>query len=148
MFVITDPARAWGSGDSGRVYEFGLDDNNSAAAVQPMLIETPPPADLVVANVVIPASAKVGDEVEITFSVDNASINPAYGRWTDALYLSADNAWDLSDTLIGKVAHVGDVAGNGSYTATLEDQTAADDGRRLARRRAAGPLQRGVRGPN
>ncbi|MDH3460422.1 MAG: hypothetical protein OEM00_05480, partial [Burkholderiaceae bacterium] len=120
VFVVTDPARAWGSGESGRVIEFGFEDNNNAAAAQPMLIETPPPADLQVTNVVVPASGQVGDEVEITFTVSNASINPAYGRWTDALYLSADNAWDLSDTLLGKVAHVGDVGADGSYTGSLK----------------------------
>ncbi|HEV6968860.1 CARDB domain-containing protein, partial [Roseateles sp.] len=120
VFVVTDPARIWGSGDTGQVLEFGKDDNNNAAAIQPMRIETPPPADLVVTNVVVPASAKVGDEVEITFTIQNSSINPAYGRWTDALYLSADNAWDLNDIAIGKVAHVGDLGANGTYTATLK----------------------------
>ncbi|MBW8892121.1 MAG: hypothetical protein JF617_08165, partial [Burkholderiales bacterium] len=120
VFVVTDPARIWGSGETGQVLEFGKDDNNNAAAVQPMLINTPPPADLVVTNVVVPPSAKVGDEVEITFTISNSSINPAYGRWTDALYLSADNAWDLNDVQLGKVAHVGDLGANGTYTATLK----------------------------
>jgi hypothetical protein len=120
VFVVTDPARIWGSGDTGQVLEFGKDDNNNAAAIQPMRIETPPPADLVVTNVVVPGSAKIGDEVEITFTIQNTSINPAYGRWTDALYLSADNAWDLNDIAIGKVAHVGDLGQDGSYTATLK----------------------------
>ena len=69
-----------------------------------MRIETPPPADLVVTNVVVPNSAQIGDEIEVTFTIQNTSINPAYGRWTDALYLSADNAWDLNDIQIGKVA--------------------------------------------
>ncbi len=120
VFVVTDPARAWGSGDNGRVYEFGKDDNNNAAAVQPVLIEVPPPADLVVTNVVVPSSVSVGQEVEITFTVTNQSTDPALGRWTDALYLSSDNTWDLNDQLLGKVAHAGDLAGNGTYTATLK----------------------------
>ncbi|HET7864109.1 MAG TPA: putative Ig domain-containing protein, partial [Burkholderiaceae bacterium] len=120
VFVVTDPARAWGSGESGRVLEFGHDDNNASTAAQPLRIETPPPADLQVTQVVVPATGQVGQEVEISYTVANQSINPAYGRWTDALYLSSDNAWDLNDTLLGKVAHVGDLAGNASYDGKLK----------------------------
>src|SRR5690606_21573452 len=95
VFVITDPARAWGAGDAGRVFEFGGNEqNNHSAAAQPLVIETPPPADLKVTNVIVPTAGKVGEEVEITFTITNDSINPALGRWTDALYLSADNEWD------------------------------------------------------
>ena len=120
VFVVTDPARVWGSGDTGQVLEFGFDDNNNAAAAQPMRIETPPPADLQVTNVVVPSAANVGDEVEIAFTIANASINPAFGRWSDALYLSADNNWDLGDILLGKVEHVGDLGANGQYSGTLK----------------------------
>src|SRR5690606_35714972 len=91
-----------------------------SAAAQPLVIETPPPADLKVTNVIVPTAGKVGEEVEITFTITNDSINPALGRWTDALYLSADNEWDLGDTLLGKVTHVGDLGANGSYTATIK----------------------------
>lgn len=119
VFVVTDPARTWGTGDYGRVREFGREQNNATAAAQPIILETPPPADLKVTNVTLPASAKVGDEVRISYTVANDSINTAYGRWTDALYLSSDNSWDLGDVLIGKVDHVGDLAGGGSYSGTL-----------------------------
>ena len=123
VFVVTDPARAWGGGDAGRVLEFGFDDNNNGAALQPMLIETPPPADLQVTAVQLPASAQVGQTVQFDYTVTNVSpINPAYGRWTDAVYLSADNSWGLDDLLIGKVAHVGDLAANASYNGTLSAQ--------------------------
>ena len=128
VFVVTDPARIWGSGEAGQVAEFGRDDNNSAAAPQPLRIETPPPADLVVTDVVVPASAQVGDEVQISFTISNASLNPAYGRWTDALYLSTDNRWDLADIALGKVAHtgnLGDLGANASYSASLKTQLPA-----------------------
>ncbi|MBO3704008.1 MAG: hypothetical protein J5W83_15990, partial [Candidatus Accumulibacter sp.] len=122
VFVISDPARAWGGGEFGRLREFGGERNNALAAAQPLLIEIPPPADLVVTQVVVPASASVGDTLRIDFSVANQSSNPAWGRWTDAVYLSADNQWDLGDLLLGKVDHVSDPAGlaaNGSYDGTL-----------------------------
>ncbi|MDB5858608.1 MAG: hypothetical protein JWQ76_2297, partial [Ramlibacter sp.] len=120
VFVVTDPARAWGKGDFGDVREFGKDQNNATAAAQPILIDTPPPADLKVTNVVVPAQGTVGTQVEITYTVLNDSDNPAQGRWTDALYLSSDNAWDLGDKLLGKVDRTaGDLAGHASYTAKL-----------------------------
>ena len=119
VFVITDPARAWGSGEFGKVREFGKEQNNSAAAVQPIIVETPPPADLKVSNVVIPSNANVGDDIQINYTIVNDSVNTAYGHWTDALYLSSDNSWDLGDTLLGKVDHNGDLEPQGSYSGIL-----------------------------
>ena len=60
VFVVADPARAFGSGGTGSVIESGHEDNNASAAAQPLRIETPPPADLVVSQVVVPATAQVG----------------------------------------------------------------------------------------
>lgn len=45
---------------------------------------------------------------------------PHFGGWTDAVYLSDDNLWDIGDRLLGKLAHSGVLAENDSYTATLE----------------------------
>ena len=109
----------WEDFPAGSVREFGNEQNNETAAVQPILIELPPPADLVVSNVTVPSQGVVGEEIEISFTIDNQSINPAYGRWTDAVYLSADNSWDLGDKLLGKVSHTGDLGANGTYTGTL-----------------------------
>ena len=117
VFVITDPTH--GPTDAGSVLEFGNDNNNSGAAAQPMLIQTPPPADLQAQDVVVPTSGNVGDAVNIQFTVVNNSINPAYGRWTDAVYLSSDTNWSLDDILLGKVVHTGDLAADASYTASL-----------------------------
>ncbi|MFN9746157.1 MAG: CARDB domain-containing protein, partial [Betaproteobacteria bacterium] len=120
VFVVTDPSRAGGAGEGGRVVEFGGEDNNDAAPLAPMLIETPPPADLVVQSVTVPSGARIGEEVEITFTIANTSASTAaIGRWTDALYLSADGTWGLDDVLLGRVERVGDVAANGSYSGTL-----------------------------
>ncbi len=120
VFVITDPARAWGAGENGKVREFGKEQNNTTAALQPILIETPPPADLIAGNVVLPAAAKVGDDIQVDYTITNDSINPAFGRWTDAVYLSGDSNWDLGDILIGKVDHNGGLNANPSYNASLK----------------------------
>ncbi len=58
--------------------------------------------------------------MKITPAGINDSNNPAYGRWTNAAYLSADNAWDLGDKLLGKVDHRGGLLVNGSYSGTLK----------------------------
>ena len=119
VFVITDPARTWGTGEFGAVREFGKEQNNATAAVQPIIVETPPPADLKVTTVSLPAHANVGDEVQIEYSVVNDSSNQAYGRWTDAVYLSRDNNWDLGDILLGKVDHNGGLIAGASYANSL-----------------------------
>ncbi|HEX8961620.1 MAG TPA: CARDB domain-containing protein, partial [Rhodocyclaceae bacterium] len=119
VFVVTDPARTWGTGEYGRVREFGKEQNNATTAAQPIVVQTPPPADLKVTGATLPASANVGDDIRIDYTITNDSINPAYGRWTDAIYLSSDNAWDLGDVLLGKVDHIGDLGAHGSYTGSL-----------------------------
>jgi hypothetical protein len=119
VFVLTDPAAQGSTSLQGDVREFGHEDNNSLTALQPLVIEIPPPADLVVSQVNLPSQLVVGADFTIDYSIENASDNPAYGRWTDALYLSRDGQWDMGDILIGKVDHVGDVAGHASYTGQL-----------------------------
>ena len=37
-----------------------------------------------------------------TFNLEDADL---YGKWTDGVYLSEDNIWDNSDTLVASVAH-------------------------------------------
>ncbi|MCP4925155.1 MAG: hypothetical protein GY916_04335, partial [Gammaproteobacteria bacterium] len=122
VFVVTDPANTWGKGSFGSVREFGNEQNNAGTTVQPILIETPPPADLVVSNVVVPASAVTGEDITIDYTIQNDSINQAYGNWTDALYLSSDNEWDLGDRLLGKVEHFGGLNASGSYSGSLTAQ--------------------------
>ncbi|WP_346949757.1 putative Ig domain-containing protein, partial [Dyella sp.] len=122
VFVITDPARAFGAGPYGQVLEFGNDQNNATAAPQPMLVQTPPPADLKVTDVTVPPQAQVGDTVTVNYTIVNDSTNPAYGQWTDAIYLSMDNVWGLDDILLGKVTHSGDLAGGASYSGKLTAQ--------------------------
>ncbi|WP_051319435.1 CARDB domain-containing protein, partial [Chitinimonas koreensis] len=118
VFVITDPARSWDR--DGEVREFGREQNNALAAEQPIVVDTPPPADLKVNTVSVPASGTVGSEVEIGYTIVNDSTNPAYGGWTDAIYLSSDNAWDLGDILLGRVDHAGGLAAGAAYSGSLK----------------------------
>jgi RHS repeat-associated protein len=66
-----------------------------------------------------PTTAKPGANAAITYTVKNLSGPPVTGDWYDSVYLSRDGALDPGDALLGRVHHVGDVAGLSSYTETL-----------------------------
>jgi RHS repeat-associated protein len=66
-----------------------------------------------------PTTATLGDSTAITYTVKNLSATPATGDWYDSVYLSRDGTLDPGDALLGRVHHVGDVAGLSSYTETL-----------------------------
>ena len=102
-----------------RVYERGSEANNVAFDALAMLITESPPADLVAGTITIPANGVPGQSATITYTVHNQGANPALGRWFDSLYLSADDQWDLSDKLFGRVEYSGDVPGGAGYTETL-----------------------------
>lgn len=70
-------------------------------------------ADLSVTAIDAPASATPGDSATITATVANTG-SRATGRWTDQLWLSADDQWGLDDRLLGSVEHAG-LAGGSSY---------------------------------
>ena len=93
--------------------------NNSRPSAVPLLIDYPPPTDLTVSDIIIPGDSKSGDPISIAWTVTNASSQPAAGRWVDAVYLSADGAWDLADRLLGRVEHNEDLLAAQTYTATL-----------------------------
>jgi hypothetical protein len=78
-------------------------------------------ADLVVTSVNLPANAVPGQSINISYTVKNqgAPNATAYGSWTDAVYLSADDKWDINDALIGNATHSGDVAVDASYNGNL-----------------------------
>ncbi|MCP4713252.1 MAG: hypothetical protein GY869_31865, partial [Planctomycetes bacterium] len=100
VFVLTDVPG--GYYPLGRVIEGG-EGNNATASVVPMLIELPPPADLQVDEIVVPAAGYSGDSVVIEWTASNHSTEAIKGSWVDSAYLSTDAIWDLGDKLIGSV---------------------------------------------
>ena len=117
VFVVTDPAR--GSG-RGKVFEGGFERNNATPNAPPSIFELPPPADLQVEEIVFGGAARSGETIHMEWTVANRSSNPTASGWSDAVYLSDDNVWDIDDRLLGKVAHNGVLGEDGSYTATLD----------------------------
>ncbi|HEX4609016.1 MAG TPA: putative Ig domain-containing protein, partial [Urbifossiella sp.] len=117
VFVLTDPADQYNP--RGKVIEAD-EGNNATPTATPLLIDQPPPSDLVVTAVSAPATAQSGDLVHLTWTVTNAGVNPATGTWHDTAYLSADNAWDVADVPVGRFTFTGTLAPGGTYTAVLD----------------------------
>ncbi len=127
VFVVTDPVR-FNDRPRADVFEGDNERNNASPSPQPLLIELPPPSDLQVSSIVIPASAYSGDPLTVTWTATTAAGFPAAGSWSDAAYLSSDAVWDIGDKLLGKVRYTGQknapapagpLAVNELYTLTL-----------------------------
>jgi len=68
--------------------------------------EFPPPVDLNLGNITLSTNTLwAGDPLTISWDGTNTSKNPILAPWTDAVYLSADNRWDIDDLLLGTVQH-------------------------------------------
>jgi subtilase family serine protease len=119
VFILTDAPDSFRP--NGRVYEGAREGNNASPSAQPLLIELPPPADLVVDSITLPPRGTVNDSISISWTVTNQGENPAQGSWSDAVYLSLDGNWDITDRLLGRVSYSGGLDAGGSYTATISD---------------------------
>lgn len=75
--------------------------------------------DLEVQSITVPSSGRVGEEVSITYTVQNETTTPALGDWFDSLYLSVDSLLGPDDALIGRVQHTGGLESLATYTETL-----------------------------
>ncbi len=104
VIVITDPLV--GADPRGSVYESN-ETNNATATTVPLIIDQPPPADLEVETVPVPGSAMAGQSAHIQWTVENIGTYAAYGSWSDALYLSPDATWSISDPLLGTIRYSG-----------------------------------------
>ncbi len=81
--------------------------NNVIVGDTPMLIVHAATSDLQVIDVSAAASGQVGDISSVSWTVQNTGDEQARARIADAVYLSADNVWDVGDLLLGRVDPVG-----------------------------------------
>lgn len=100
------------------VYEHQAEDNNVRAAT--INVTVPPPADLVVTNIVAPAQAVPGQGVLLHWTVENRSANPARGRIVEAAYVSTDPVWSIDDALIGVQETTIDLPGGQASAGKME----------------------------
>ncbi|QDU76821.1 hypothetical protein Pan97_38780 [Bremerella volcania] len=108
---------------NGRVNERGKVFNNPGYDPLSMQIDLTSPADFVVGTINVPTSGTPGAEVTVSYTVENQGSNPAFGYWTDSIYLSADETWDIDDPLLGRVRpNLGTLAVGASYNESLTAQ--------------------------
>ena len=95
---------------------------NNRATPLPINLTLPPPAELSITNITPPATASVGGTATFNWTVQNTGANAVNGIWRDTFYLSRDQFWDASDTLVGvrdfNSQTTSVPAGGGTYTAT------------------------------
>ena len=75
--------------------------------------------DLTVRDVQVAREIVLGEMVSVDWSGANASGYALHGSWTDGVYLSTDNRWDINDILLGEYAHTGGLAEGESYTGQI-----------------------------
>ncbi len=120
VFVDTDPLLSPRGLPRGIVYEEN-ETNNATPSLLPVIINEPPPADLVVSDIKVPGAATISQSAHFEWTVTNQGDFPASGTWTDAVYLSSSPVWNISDPLIGEVQHSSTGLATGqSYTSTLD----------------------------
>ncbi|NBP52105.1 MAG: hypothetical protein EBU70_13195, partial [Actinobacteria bacterium] len=109
--------------DAGGAVTESNESDNGAVGDTPVTIELPPPADLVIGTLTVPASAVSGALVSVTYTVENRGTNAAGGFWTDSLFLSSDDAWDVGDIPLGRVDVFQSLEPGASYSRTLTAPT-------------------------
>jgi len=120
IFVVTDPIK-----DSrhprGKVFEGENERNNSAYSTEPLIINLPPPTDLIADVVTVSESGQSGGQVQVSWTVRNVHDEvPASGRWTDTVYLSEDSTWGIDDISLGRLTFSGTLQPNDTYTQVLD----------------------------
>ncbi len=74
--------------------------------------------DLRLSNVAISANQLLaGDSISVTWNGSNRPGAPLLGDWTDAVYISRDDKWDIDDILLAAVPHSG-LTSNEIYSAS------------------------------
>ena len=95
LFVVTDASDAI----------FEEDENNNSKGI-PVFINgsADMPADLHVVNVTAPSHIKAGEDITISYKIENKGEFAAAANLHDVIYLSKDNKWDVDDEMVGVVS--------------------------------------------
>ena len=115
VIVATDPPL---TNSTGAVHETSKT-NYSIISPVPMLIDTPPPTDLQVDSITVPATAVSGDPISVSWTVSDHIAVPATGSWTDSVYISLSATWDITARLLGQATFSGTLTQGQSYTLSL-----------------------------
>ncbi len=111
LLVVTDA--------DGSVYERGLVENNVGEPVASIAVLSAPAADLAGADIAVPAEGLPGQQLAISWTVQNAGDATARAPWMDELYLSTDGTL-AGATYLVSLQRTFDLPLGESYTAVLQ----------------------------
>lgn len=94
-----------------QIFEKNSDSNN--LFILPVSVARPLPCDLTVLPPDFPQSANVGENVQISWELQNIGQNVAQGSIKDAVYLSMDSIWSSDDIMLGSVQYAVSLVANG-----------------------------------
>ena len=98
-------------------------ENNNIIVSEAIAITVAPLPDLAATNVRVAAgqTPTSGETFTLEWAIENDGQAAATGTWTDAVYLSADDQFDGSDTLLGELAaDVSELAVGGTLSRQLD----------------------------
>ena len=104
---------------ANNVFEHTAENNNVGYDLDAMLVSVPPPSDLVIDTITVPANALAGQNIVVSWTGSNVGPNAVTGFWSDCVYLSADTEWDIGDKLLGRVEQNRTLEVNAAYTAQV-----------------------------
>ncbi len=120
LFVISNPPV---DSPIGQVFEGGgANQVNSLYLAPPLVIDPPPPSQLVVSGITLPnpATVKSGNPFNVSWTVtDVSTTDPAPANWSDAVYIGLGTTWSITDVYLGTVQNMESLEPGGSYTGTL-----------------------------
>lgn len=105
-------------------------DNESNVYILPLSVVRPLPCDLTVLPPEIPSSANIGEEIQVSWNLQNVGYNMAQGNIKEAVYLSTDSVWSSDDIMLGSMTYFVNLTANSqtqrNATLTLQGVPAGD----------------------
>lgn len=83
------------------VFENDNEDNNISSV--PVFLVKPLPCDLTVIGIEHPAETESGEDLTVSWQVNNIGSHAAYSKVRDAVYLSEDDVWGSDDVMLGYI---------------------------------------------
>lgn len=100
------------------VFEQTAEGNNVLS--RPVTVSIAAPSDLIITDITVPDSAIAGENTTISWTIRNQGANPANGWMNDAVYLSSDQVWEVTDPVFGIYRRSINLAPGASMTMSIK----------------------------
>jgi hypothetical protein len=74
------------------------------------------PVDLGLDSIIAPSALTAGEPITVSWTGQNRTGVALSGSWIDGVYFSADDRWDVGDTLLTTLTHTGGLAAGQTYS--------------------------------